>query len=53
VLAAKGCGALGSDVILVITSTNQKQHFSDWAMNEKLNVIYQGNEFAKGVEIIP
>jgi mevalonate kinase len=45
VLAAKGCGAMGSDVILLIIPTAQKNEIIDWAKQEQLNLIFCGNEF--------
>lgn len=39
VLAAKGCGALGADVILAITKSSDVASFQKWLSNEKL--LYQ------------
>ena len=48
VLAAKGCGAMGSDVILTVIQRSDKKIFLNWAGNQKLNIIYADNHFAHG-----
>jgi mevalonate kinase len=49
ILAAKGCGALGADVILAVIEKSQKKNFLDWAGKEKLNIVFCDNQFAGGV----
>lgn len=51
VLAAKGCGALGSDVILVITAKKHKNQFLKWARQNKLTVIATNNNISPGIEV--
>ncbi len=49
VMACKGCGTLGSDVILVILDRSQKNHFVQWASQQKLNVITIGKKLGTGL----
>jgi hypothetical protein len=49
VLAAKGCGALGADVILTVIEKGNKKSFLEWAATENLNIIFCDNQFAEGV----
>lgn len=51
VLAAKGCGALGADVILVITRQQKIKNLIEWLKNQKLNVIVYGNRLAAGLTL--
>ena len=51
ILAAKGCGALGADVILVIFSRLKQEEVVSWLKEKKLHVITYGQEVAKGLEI--
>ena len=48
ILAAKGCGAMGADVILVVIAKQHKENFEDYCRTEKLNLMYCDNEFAEG-----
>lgn len=50
ILAAKGCGAMGADVVLVIIHKQNKELLEDFCMHEKLNLVYCDNEFAEGVK---
>jgi mevalonate kinase len=52
VLAIKGCGALGADVILAVIPQEESHAFLERARREKLDVIYCGNQFAEGVKKI-
>lgn len=52
ILAAKGCGALGADVILTVIEKSNQENFLDWAAREKLNVVYCDNQFAGGVSCV-
>jgi mevalonate kinase len=45
VLACKGCGAMGSDVVLAIIPTQQQQEFVAWAVKEQLHLVFCGNGF--------
>lgn len=49
VLAAKGCGALGADVIFVLLENQYYNVFMDWAATE-FKVIYAGNKTENGVQ---
>jgi hypothetical protein len=49
ILAVKGCGAMGADVILAVINTHHKQNFYEWAHKEKFNVVFCDNQFASGV----
>ena len=49
VLASKGCGAMGSDVILVIIDKKNKINFKKFCEDNTLNLLYCHNQFAKGV----
>jgi len=49
ILASKGCGALGADVILAVIDKTRKDDFFVWADQEKLKLIFCDNQFAKGV----
>ncbi len=51
VLAAKGCGALGADVILVLA--NKQNHFAllDWLKAKAMNVVTHGNKVGPGLQI--
>lgn len=49
VLAAKGCGALGADIIFVLLEKTQGPSFAAWAEQQGLKVIYRGNETSAGV----
>lgn len=49
ILAAKGCGAMGSDVILVVIEKTQKDNFENFCREENLNLVYCDNHFAEGV----
>lgn len=50
VLAAKGCGALGADVILVVTSHQDNAVFKSWALQQDFNIVFSGNTFAHGIQ---
>jgi mevalonate kinase len=49
VLAAKGCGAMGADVILCLLHKKEQKAFARWCTAEKLNLVFCGNQFAEGV----
>jgi len=52
ILAIKGCGALGADVILAAIHQEHCPHFLKFCHEENLQVIYSGNYFAQGVKNI-
>lgn len=51
VLAAKGCGALGADVVLVITAKKHKNQFAKWAKQHKFNIIATNKDISPGIQI--
>lgn len=51
VLAAKGCGALGADVILVLVEAKNHATFLNWLNEQKLNLISYGNQTATGLQL--
>lgn len=51
VLATKGCGALGADVILVLVATKDHSIFLDWLTQQKLNLISYGNQASAGLQV--
>ena len=42
-LAAKGCGALGADTLLIIVNQSQKAEFIHWATQHPLAVVADDN----------
>lgn len=48
ILASKGCGAMGADVVLAIIEKKHKDKFEDFCNTEKLNLVYCDNQFAEG-----
>lgn len=53
VLAAKGCGALGADVICVLLPNEKKAEFQIWAENLGLNITFLDNHTSDGIAIKP
>lgn len=51
VIALKGCGALGADVICILIPNDSKGNFMKWAESENLNVIGIDNYVNEGVTI--
>jgi len=51
ILAVKGCGALGADVILVIFNIKTRDQTLSWLKENKLNIINYGNQVANGLEV--
>ncbi len=51
VLAYKGCGALGADVILVITIKELMSDFMDWAEENDFEVIATSNDVSSGLTV--
>lgn len=52
ILAAKGCGALGSDVVLILFNRSRKKNVISWIKQKNLHVIVYGHHLAKGLEIV-
>lgn len=50
ILAAKGCGALGADVILILFQRNFKDDILSWLKQQNYNVVVVGNSVEKGLE---
>lgn len=51
VLAVKGCGAMGADVILVITE-RQNYRLKDWLLNEGFHFSVRTSDISKGVHVL-
>jgi mevalonate kinase len=51
VLAAKGCGALGADVILVLVEAKNHQQFIGWLQQQKINLVAHGNQTSTGLQV--
>lgn len=51
IMAAKGCGALGSDVILIIFQRNNESDVMSWLKQNKLNLVSCGYKLAEGLTI--
>lgn len=52
VLAAKGCGAMGADALVVCVPTGETDAVRQWAKSHALDVVFQGQRFAGGLEFI-
>lgn len=51
IIAAKGCGALGADVILILFDTQKTNKVMDWLKQHRFNLIAFGHHLAKGLSI--
>jgi mevalonate kinase len=51
IVAAKGCGALGADVILILFKKNKECEVINWVKERNLNMIAYGYKLAKGLNI--
>ena len=51
VLAAKGCGAMGADVILVCIEQREKQALVEWVKKQQLDLVFCGNHFSQGISV--
>lgn len=49
--AAKGCGALGADVILTVYDHSKQSQVMAWMQSRQLNVMAYGNHVAEGLSI--
>jgi mevalonate kinase len=50
VLAAKGCGAMGADIIFVVLESTVRDNFSAWCSHQNMRVICLGQEMSHGFE---
>lgn len=50
ILAAKGCGALGADVILMLFEKSHQEDIIAWLKKKQFNVIIYGHDVEKGLE---
>ena len=50
VLAAKGCGAMGADIIFVVLDNTVRENFSAWCSQQNLRVICMGHKVSHGFE---
>jgi mevalonate kinase len=51
ILAAKGCGAMGADIILIIYHPQNQKNIISWIKNNHFNIVKYGNNVANGIEI--
>lgn len=51
VLTAKGCGALGSDVVLVLTSKNNGASLKQYCEKKHLSIISSSDQIASGLQV--
>jgi len=51
ILAAKGCGALGADIVLALVAINKKDAFSSWAKQQALTIIADETALSNGLQI--
>lgn len=51
VKAAKGCGALGADVVLVVTEKNNSQDFIQFCQTEKIALISSSHKISAGLTV--
>lgn len=49
VIAAKGCGALGADVILALTPLQESVVFSQWLTSQQLELVAKGTHASTGL----
>lgn len=51
VLAAKGCGALGADVVLVVTKKEQASGLQEFCAQENLSILSSSGKISGGLQI--
>lgn len=51
VLAAKGCGALGADVLMVVTSKGEKASLEEFCRSKKLTITASQKDLAPGLQL--
>lgn len=52
VLAAKGCGAMGSDVVLALIPKTQRTNLENWLRQQGFNNLFIGQETSEGVKVL-
>lgn len=51
VKAAKGCGALGADVVLVVTGKNQAQALKNYCESKGLSLLSSSDKISQGLQV--
>lgn len=51
VMAAKGCGALGSDVLFVVTKHNESSALENYCQNKKLKIVSSHRQISLGLQV--
>jgi len=51
ILAAKGCGAMGADVILLLAENKNHANLFDWLEANNFDVVHFGSEVSSGVQM--
>lgn len=51
VLAAKGCGALGADVVLVVTKKGQSSELKEFCIQHRLSILSSSDKISGGLQI--
>lgn len=51
ILAAKGCGALGADVVLILYQKDDQQPVLDYIQSLTLNIIFYGDQASSGLKL--
>ncbi|KHD89967.1 MAG: hypothetical protein OM95_00045 [Bdellovibrio sp. ArHS] len=51
VMTAKGCGALGADVVLVITRKNESEHLAQFCQSRRLSLTASSQKIANGLQV--
>ncbi len=52
ITAAKGCGALGADVILTVFDKQKQKKVLEWLKKHQFHVIAYGNQVAEGLHVL-
>ncbi|MGB6977150.1 MAG: hypothetical protein WBE18_06845 [Gammaproteobacteria bacterium] len=52
VLAAKGCGAMGADVVLALIPKTQRPNLENWLRQQGFNNLFIGQEVSEGVKVV-
>lgn len=51
VKAAKGCGALGADVVLVVTAKGESQALKDYCLQHSLSILSSSGKISSGLQV--
>ncbi|WP_413570290.1 hypothetical protein ACLWBD_07165 [Bdellovibrio sp. HCB117] len=51
VVAAKGCGALGADVVLVVTRKNESEELKQFCQQRQLSLMASSQKIANGLQV--